>query len=124
MNPTNPPTAPGVTDAAAGNGVLLGIILGLLLVIALSLAVMAVLGVWRYRPLRRNVRFAGFSLLAFYAFFAGLAGFALWTALLLLLALGLLIFGFMPKKWSDKIKERMAKVKAARPQRPTPPPAE
>lgn len=124
MNPTTPPAAPGVTDAAAGSGVLLGIILGLLLVAALGLALMAALGVWRYRPLRRNVRFAGLSTLAFYAFFATLTGFAMWTVLLLLLAIGLLLFGFAPKKWSDGMKERMAKVKAARPQRPTPPPAE
>lgn len=124
MNPTTPP-APGVTDAAAGNGVLLGIILGLLLVAALGFAVMAALGVWRYRPLRRNVRFAGFSALAFYAFFATLTGFAGWTVLLFLLALGLLIFGFAPKKWSDKIGEVVARARAARPQRPTaPPPAE
>jgi hypothetical protein len=123
VNPTDPPAVPGVTDAAGG-GVLLGIILALLLVTALGLAVMAALGVWRYRPLRRNVRFAGLSTLAFYVFFATLTGFAMWTVPLLLLAIGLLLFGFAPKKWSDGMKERMAKVKAARPQRPTPPPAE
>lgn len=124
MEPTTPtpsPVVPGVTDAAAGNGVLLGIVLGLLLVAAVVLAVMAGLGVWRYRPLRRNVRFAGFSLLAFYVFITVLAGFAVWALLLLLLAIGLLVFGFAPKKWTDKVKEGVDRVRSSRPERPTPP---
>jgi hypothetical protein len=115
---------PGVTDAAASNGVLLGIVLCLLFLGALGFAVWAIWGIWCRRPARRNARMGGFSALALTVLFAVWVGLSLWTVLFFLIAFGLLLFGFAPKKWSDGTRERMAKVKAARPQRPTPPPAE
>lgn len=117
---TPSPATPADIAASAGLGWLVLCLMFVAVSLAIVFALYAGYRQWMRRPRRLVAQPVGLCLVALF-FFAALKGWGFLAVLLLIASLGVLPYGFFPKKVSDKIAMGVARARAAIPQRPPAP---